>query len=74
MEQFTVEETERLNKILSVEVNPYLSGESGSYELPLGKATEGWLFTTHMNLPADAKDELRDILSNEVSARDLSIT
>ena len=70
MEQFTVEETERLNKILSVEVNPYLSGESGSYELPLGKATEGWLFTTHMNLPADAKDELRDILSNEVSAKE----
>lgn len=68
MEQFTEEETERLNKVLSVEVNPYLNGGAGTYELPLGDVTKRWLFTTHMNLPDIAKDELQSILSSEISA------
>ncbi|WOI55592.1 hypothetical protein [Palleronia sp. LCG004] len=76
MDQFTPEETERLNKILSDELNPFLNGEAGGFSVQLGKTTQEWLFRTHMNLPPRAKDELQNVLSenvaNSVRVRELS--
>ncbi|WP_305972080.1 MULTISPECIES: hypothetical protein [unclassified Mameliella] len=69
MERFTEDETKRLDEILAVEVNPFLKGGRATFGLPLGGATQRWLFTTHMNLPAEAQKELEYVLSDEVDAR-----
>lgn len=61
MERFTKQEIDRLNKILSVEINPYLMDEGEPFGLPLGEKTQEWLFETRLNLPADIKTELQEI-------------
>ncbi|MCP3971248.1 MAG: hypothetical protein GY717_13200 [Rhodobacteraceae bacterium] len=69
MELFTEEELGRLNKILELEINPFLHGEAGTFEISLGAITKKWLFETHLNLPSDAREELRPVLSEGVSDR-----
>ena len=64
--KFTAEETERLYKVLPIELNPFLHGEGCSFPVPLGVKTQDWLFTTHLNLPDDKKSELAHILSDDV--------
>jgi len=68
MEKFTEEEAERLDRVLPVELNPFLSGEGDFFKFRLGSITERWLFETHMNLPADAQEDLQHIFSNDVPA------
>jgi hypothetical protein len=70
MEKFTSAETERLNGLLSVEINPFLNGDAESVKLPLGKTTQDWLFRTYINMPVDAQQELQDLLSDDVDDND----
>ncbi|MCA0930661.1 MULTISPECIES: hypothetical protein [Ruegeria] len=66
MERFSEEESERLNKILSYELNPFVHGEGELKEVPLGKKTKDWLFETRMNLPSDVNAELDRIGFDEL--------
>ncbi|AXI54921.1 hypothetical protein C1J05_10815 [Sulfitobacter sp. JL08] len=66
VERFTSDEIERLNKLLTVEINPYLYGEGDPVCLPLGGKTEKWLFETRVNLPADVQAELERIGFDEL--------
>ncbi|MEO1019199.1 MAG: hypothetical protein AAFY56_16135 [Pseudomonadota bacterium] len=75
MDKLTEEETERLNKILSLEVNPYLydgdhEGEPGSFALKLGHATERWLFETRLNLPLSIQEDLAWFDDDKVSPKE----
>jgi hypothetical protein len=70
MEKFTSEETARLNELLSVEINPYLNGTREIVGLPLGKTTQDWLFSTYMNLPMDAQEELHALQTGDMTNED----
>jgi hypothetical protein len=69
MERFTRDESERLDKILSVEINPFLQGHGKPSEfvaVHLGKTTQEWLFETRLKLPSDVRDELESIGFDEL--------
>ncbi|MEP1648865.1 MAG: hypothetical protein ABJK03_01460 [Paracoccaceae bacterium] len=75
MEKFTEEESDRLNGILSLEVNPYLfegdhEGQHGSFDVHLGNTTRNWLFETRLNLPLAAQKELEWLDDDEISAKE----
>lgn len=68
VDQFSEDETAKLDKILAIEVNPFLRNDVGSFKLPLGGSSTQWLFSTHMNLPESARAELEHVLNDEVPA------
>ncbi|WP_157770095.1 hypothetical protein [Ruegeria marisrubri] len=66
MERFSEEEIERLNRVLSYELNPFVHGEGKKKPVPIGRKSKDWLFETRMNLPSDANAELDRIGFDEL--------